>query len=193
MAYLNQREMEALGIKSLGKGVKISDRAAIYNPELLEIGDFSRIDDFCVVSGKVSIGRNVHFAVFCNVAGGEPGIIFEDFSGLSYGCHVFAQSDDYSGKTLTNPTVPDNYKEESKQAVRLGRHTIVGTQSVVFPGVTLAEGTSVGACSMVTKPTQEWSVYFGAPARKVSQRKRDLLELEQQYLEEERAGGESAG
>lgn len=188
MAFLNQSELEALGIKSLGKGVRISNRAAIHNPELLEIGDHSRVDDFCVVSGKVTIGRNVHLAVFCNIAGGELGIALEDFSGLAYGCQVFTQSDDYTGKTLTNPTVPDQYKEESKQAVRIGRHCIVGTQSLVFPGGNLAEGTSVGACSMVTKPTKAWSVYFGVPAKRIKARRKDLLELEKQYLQEESEG-----
>ena len=189
MGFLSDDALQRMGFKSLGRHVKISDRAAIYNADQIEIGDHSRIDDFCVVSGRVSIGRNVHIAVFCNVAGGSAGIVFDDFSGLAYGCHVFTQSDDYSGATLTNPTVPAKFKAETKRPVRLGRHCIVGTKSVVFPGVTLAEGTSVGAMSMITKDTEEWTVYFGIPARKLSVRSRDLLALERQYLAEEDAAG----
>ncbi|MCB4360899.1 acyltransferase [Quatrionicoccus australiensis] len=185
MSFLSQQQLESLGFRSLGKNVRISDKAAIYNPEQIEIGDHSRIDDFCVVSGKVSIGRNVHIAVFCNVAGGSEGIVFEDFSGLAYGCHVFSQSDDYTGRTLTNPTVPAQFKREFKKAVRLGRHCIVGTNSLIFPGVTLAEGCSIGAMSMVTKSTEEWGVYSGIPARRLKDRKRDLLVLEQAYLDSE--------
>lgn len=185
MPFLSQQQLESMGFRSLGKNVRISDKAAIYNPEQIEIGDHSRIDDFCVVSGKVSIGRNVHIAVFCNVAGGSEGITFEDFSGLAYGCHVFSQSDDYTGRTLTNPTVPSRFKREFKKAVRLGRHCIVGTNSLIFPGVILAEGCSVGAMSMVTKSTEEWGVYSGIPARRLKDRKRDLLVLEQTYLDSE--------
>lgn len=185
MPFLSQQQLESMGFRSLGKNVRISDKAAIYNPEQIEIGDHSRIDDFCVVSGKVSIGRNVHIAVFCNVAGGSEGITFEDFSGLAYGCHVFSQSDDYTGRTLTNPTVPSQFKREFKKAVRLGRHCIVGTNSLIFPGVILAEGCSVGAMSMVTKSTEEWGVYSGIPARRLKDRKRDLLVLEQAYLDSE--------
>lgn len=185
MAFLSRDTLEALGLKYLGRDVCISDKAVIYNADQLEIGDHSRIDDFCVVSGKVRIGRNVHIAVFCNVAGGSEGIVFEDFSGLAYGCHVFTQSDDYSGRTLTNPTVPARYKCETKKPIYIGRHSIVGTNSLIFPGVTLAEGTSVGALSMVTKSTQEWSVYFGIPARRIKARRRDLLDLEHQYLTSE--------
>jgi acetyltransferase-like isoleucine patch superfamily enzyme len=185
MSFLSQEQLELMGFKSLGNNVRISDKAAIYNPDNIEIGDNSRIDDFCVVSGKVSIGRNVHIAVFCNVAGGSEGVTLEDFSGLAYGCHVFSQSDDYTGRTLTNPTVPAIYKCETKKAVRIGRHCIVGTGSLIFPGVTLGEGCSVGAMSMVTKSTEEWSMYFGIPAKKLKNRKQDLLKLERDYLDSE--------
>ena len=184
MAFLSEEQLISVGFKRLGRNVKVSEKASIYNAELIEIGDFSRIDDFCVLSGKISIGRNVHIAVFCNIAGGSEGIVFEDFSGLAYGCHVMSQTDDYTGRTLTNPTVPAKFKKETKRPVHIGRHCIVGTNSIIFPGVTLHEGTSVGAMSMVTKSTEPWSVYFGAPAKRLKSRKQDLLELERQYLDE---------
>jgi acetyltransferase-like isoleucine patch superfamily enzyme len=186
LAFLSEEQLIQMRFKSLGTNVRISEKASIHNPEQIEIGKNSRIDDFCVISGKVSIGRNVHIAVFCNIAGGEKGVIFEDFSGLAYGCHVFTQSDDYGGRTLTNPTVPDKYKREIKKAIVIGRHSIVGTSSLIFPGVVLAEGTSVGGLSMVTKSTEEWSVYFGSPAKRIKTRKRDLLKLEQEYLADEK-------
>lgn len=184
MAYLTPAQISRLGLKFVGSNVRISDRAAIHNADRLEIGDNSRIDDFCVVSGLVQLGKNVHIAVFCNVAGGTEGIFFGDFSGLAYGCHLFSQSDDYSGKTLTNPTVPDIFKSETKKAISVGRHCIVGTSSIVFPGVNLGEGCAVGALSMVTKSTEEWTVYSGIPAKKIMRRRKDLLELERQYLQE---------
>ena len=62
MAYFSQEALKDIGFKSLGKNVKISDKASIYNPEKIELGDFSRIDDFCVISGRVSIGKYVHVA-----------------------------------------------------------------------------------------------------------------------------------
>jgi len=182
MPFLSQEQLKKMRFKHLGQNVLISDKASLHNCDNIEIGDNSRIDDFCVLSGKVKIGRNVHIAVFCNVAGGELGVEFLDFSGLAYACHVFTQSDDYNGQTLTNPTVPDKYKNEIKKAVLIGRHSIVGTNSIIFPGVVLAEGTSIGALSMVTKSTDEWSVYFGAPAKRIKARKRDLLILENEYL-----------
>ena len=86
---------------------------------------------------------------------------------------------------MTNPTVPAQYKKERKAAIKIGRHCIIGTNSIVFPGVDLAEGCSVGAMSMVTKSTEPWSVYSGVPATKLKARKTDLLALEKEYLETE--------
>lgn len=185
MAFLTQQQLNAMGFKYTGKNVRISDKASIYNPELIEIGDNSRIDDFCVISGRVVIGRNVHIAVFNNVAGGELGVHLDDFTGLAYACHVFSQSDDYSGRSLTNPTVPDEYKSETKAAVHLRRHVIIGACTIVLPGVTLEEGSSVGAMSMVTKSTEPWSIYFGIPAKRIKSRDRRLIELERNYLDSE--------
>lgn len=185
MAYYTKEQLKQLGFKDIGENVKISDKASIYNCDQIEIGDNSRIDDFCVVSGKIKIGRNVHITPMCLVAGGEKGIIFEDFTTIAYGVQVFTQSDDYSGKTMTNSTIPKEYKNEFMKEVILRRYSIVGAGSVIMPGVVLAEGTSVGAMSLVLKSTEPWGIYVGNPAKRLKDRKKDLLELEKQYLENE--------
>lgn len=182
MAYLNALQLVDIGFKKLGENVKISDKAAIYNPDCIEIGDNSRIDDFCVISGNVRIGRNVHVAAHCLVAGGEKGITIDDFGGLAYFVQVFSQSDDYSGRTMTNPTVPSNFKKEYKKEIYIGRHVIVGAGSIIFPGIRLEEGCSFGAMSLVRKSTKPWGVYAGNPATRVKERKMDLLQMEQMYL-----------
>ncbi len=186
MAYLSQEELEAMGFAQLGQNVRISDKASIYEAEKMEIGDNSRVDDFCVVSGRIVMGRNVHIAPLCLVAGGNPGIVFEDFVGLAYHAQVFSQSDDYSGATMINPTIPSDYKAEVGIPVYLGRHSIVGAGAVITPGVVLGEGTAVGALSLVLKSTEPWSIYAGTPARRVKARSRDLLALEQEYLRNEK-------
>jgi galactoside O-acetyltransferase len=66
--------------------------------------------------------------------------------------------------------------------VVIKNHVIVGTRSIVFPGVTLAEGTSIGAMSLVVKNTSPWKIYFGVPAVIISDRKKKVLELETNYL-----------
>jgi len=186
MAFYDQEELQKMNFKHLGENVKISNKASIYSHELISIGDNSRIDDFCVLSGNISIGANVHIAVLCNLAGGEQGIIMEDFSGLAYSVNVFTQSDDYTGTSLTNPTVPDKYKNETKKRVILKRHVIVGAGSIIFPGVILEEGCSVGAMAMVTRSTEPWKIYSGIPAKPIRDRKKDLLAFEKEYLKDAR-------
>lgn len=182
MAYYADQELLQLGIKKLGANVKISDKASIYNCDKIEIGDNSRIDDFCVLSGKITIGRNVHITPQCLVAGGEKGIIFEDFTTLSYQVKVFTQSDDYSGHTMANSTIPEKYKNEYKKEVLIKKHSIVGAGSTIMPGIVLEEGTSVGAMSLLLSNTEPWSIYAGVPAKKIKERSKEIYKLEKDYL-----------
>ena len=184
MAFLNKNELSEIPFLKLGKNVKISKDARLYNPELMEIGDNSRIDDFCVLSGKIIIGKNVHIAANCLLSGGSEGIYLYDFSGLAYCSCVFSRSDDYSGKTLTNPTIPKKYQENIDKKVTLEKHVIIGARSVVFPGVTIKEGSALGANSMLTRSTEPWKIYFGSPAKAIKNRSQKLLELEKKFLEE---------
>jgi len=48
--------------------------------------------------------------------------------------------------------------------------------------VNIAEGCAVGAMSLVNRTTKAWGVYVGNPARRVKERKKDLLELEEKFL-----------
>jgi len=182
MSYLTQEQLLELEFKFLGKNVKISHKASIYDYKNLEIGNDSRIDDFCVISGNVKIGSNVHITPMCIIAGGEKGVIFEDFVTVAYGVKIFTQSDDYHGYSLTNSTVPKKYKNEKKLKVLLKRHSIVGAGSTILPGVVLEEGTSIGAMSLVTRSTISWSIYAGIPAVKIQYRSKDLIKKEKEYL-----------
>lgn len=184
MAWRTESEVQEL-FGQIGENVLVSTRAVFYEPGKMRIGDHSRIDDFCLLSGKVSLGRNVHLAAYTHVAGGRLGVTFEDFSGCAYGCHVLTQSDDYSGESLTNSTVPRRFKDEQFAAVRIGRHAILGTGTIVLPGCDVGEGASVGAGSIVSQSLDNWRIYVGRPARAVSARSKRVLEVEAQYLNEQ--------
>lgn len=184
MGYLTQSQMERLNLKYLGRNVKISAAAKLYNTENIIINDHSRIDDFCVLSGKITIGRNVFIGVHSNLAGGINGIELADFVTLAYYVNLFTQSDDYHGESLTNPTIPRSYKNELFGTLHIAKHTIIGSNAVVMPNAHIAEGCAIGAMSLVTKPTDPWGIYMGIPAKRINDRKRDLLELEKLYLSE---------
>lgn len=187
MSYLTEEILRKIGFKSLGKDVKISDKASIYNPETIEVGDYSRIDDFCVISGKVSIGNYCHITPMCLVAGGSPGITLSDFCTLAYGVKVFAQSDDYSGSTMVNSIIPKKFKKEILNKVVLQKQVVVGAGSIILPGVTIKEGCSIGAMTLVHKSTESWGIYVGSPARRIKERSKHILILERQFLKEQKS------
>lgn len=180
-SFYEPEELASLGLKKYGQNVLISRNAILYHPNLLEVGNNVRIDDFCTISGKVVLGDFIHIAQFCGLYGGDAGIYMADFSGLSSKVTIYATSNDYSGESLTNPMVPAKYKKTDKNApVKLGKHVIVGCNSVVLPGITIEDGCSVGAMSLCNKSMEEFGIYAGVPAKRLKERKRDLLELEKQ-------------
>jgi len=187
MAYLTDAQLSEIGFASLGRNVKISDKASLYNVDQIEIGSFSRIDDFCVLSGRIAIGRNVHVTPQSLVSGGRAGAILADFTTLAYGVKVIAQSDDYSGATMTNSTVPTKYKMEVEAPVTIGRQAILGAGAIVLPGVRIGEGCSVGAGSVVLSSVPAWTIVAGVPAKFIKNREQGLLVHERAYLTQSRA------
>lgn len=184
MAQLSRQALEQMGFGSMGKNLQISDRASFYGLSRISLADDVRIDDFCVISagaGGVSIGQFVHLAVNTSLMGAGR-IALGDFCNLSSRVAIYSSSDDYTGASMTNPMVPERYKQVHHAAVTLGRHVIIGCGSVVLPGLTLEDGVAVGALSLVKRNCAAFGIYAGNPAQRVRERKRDLLELEQQFL-----------
>ena len=179
-----QEELQHLGLKSVGRNVSLSRKASIYSPEDIVIGDNVRIDDFCILSGNIVLRNYIHIAPYCGLFGGAYGIEMQDFSTLSSRCAVYALSDDYSGQAMTNPTIPNEYRNVSGGRVVFERHVIVGTGSTVLPGVTLHEGASVGSMTLVNRSLEAWSIYIGSPCRKLRDREKKLLEAERRFLQE---------
>lgn len=175
MGYLSKKELSEIGFKHIGHNVKISEKASIYNPELIEIYDNSRIDDFCLLSGRIVIGEYVHLAAYCNLAGGEKGIFIGNFVGLAYATHVMSQTYDYSGEAMTTPLVSDKYTKVLKKCVTINDYSIIGTNSIIMPGSKISIGTAVGLMSVVYGKTKEWAIYSGNPAVKIRDRSKEIL------------------
>ncbi len=183
-SFLSEEEIKILGFSHVGQNVQISRLASLYGAGNMIIGDNVRIDDFCILSGRITIGNYIHIAAGCYLYGGEEGIELNDFVNLSSRIVIYAKSDDYSGMTLTNPTIPDKYKQVVEAKVVLQRHVLLGTGCVVLPGVTIEEGVSIGSLSLINKSLPAWKVCAGIPAKPIKDRKKDLLILEQEFLNE---------
>ncbi len=184
MAFLSKQELAAVGFAKLGDNVQVSRHASFYGASRITIGDNSRIDDFCVLSagdGGITIGAHCHIAVMCSLIGAAQ-ISLGDFSGLSSRVSVYSSSDDYSGATMSNPTVPTAYKAVDTAPVVIGRHALIGSGAVILPGIRIADGAAVGALSLVTKDLDQVAIYSGVPAKQIADRKTDMFELEKEFI-----------
>jgi len=173
-SFYSQNELNAIDFKSIGKNVLISRFARLYSPSTLSIGDNVRIDDFCILSGDIKLGSHIHIGAYCALYG-AGGIRMCDFSGLSSRVSIYSASDDYLGGALTNPCIPDKYREIDTGIVKMEKHSLIGANSVVLPNSTLGEGAVVGAISLVKGNLSEWSIYAGIPAKRIKNRDREII------------------
>jgi galactoside O-acetyltransferase len=176
--------------KHIGRNVKISDKASFYNPSNISIGDYTRIDDYCVLSageGGIYIGNNVHIAVYSALIG-KGKIEIGDFANISSRVSIYSSNDDYSGEYMTNPTVNKQFTNVTHGKVSIGKHVIIGSGSILLPGIRLGEGACIGSLSLIKTDCKPFCVYAGVPAKKIKERSRNLLKLEKKYLKQVRYG-----
>lgn len=184
MACYSREQLEKMGFAALGEDVRISDKASIYGAGNIRIGNHVRIDDFCVLSagaGGIDIGSWIHIAVYSSLIGGGR-IHLQDFSNISSRVSIYSNTDDFSGEWMTNPMVPAEFTGVTQVDVTVGRHVVIGSGSVILPGVTLEQGVAIGALSLVKHSCREFSIHAGTPARQIGERRRDLLERERAFL-----------
>lgn len=185
--YYTDSDLREAGFKYIGKNVSIAKNCTIIGLPNISIKDNVRIDGNCTIiapgNGYVRLGSYIHIGSYCMLSAGD-GIEMDDFCGLSQGVKIYSRTDDYSGNYLTNPTVPEKYTKITRGKVKLKKHVIIGSGSVILPRVTIGEGSSVGALSLVTKCLDDWGVYFGAPAKKLKRRSKNLLILEEALRKE---------
>lgn len=185
-AFYSREELAGLGLKSFGTNVLISRKASLYRPDAISLGNNVRIDDFALLTGGAGIvlGDFVHIAAYAALLGGA-GITMENFVGVSLRATVLSESDDFMGRSLTNPMVPLKYKPTLiRGPVVFRKHSGIGINSTVFPGVEIGEGGGLGGYSMTAKNCEPWTVYVGAPAKRSVRRRRDIIELERQFMAE---------
>ena len=187
-SFLSKNELRQVGFARYGRNVLISRKSSIYSPEKIEIGNNVRIDDFCILSGRIIIGNYIHIAAYCGLFAGEK-IAIKNYANISSRVSIYAVSDDFLGRGMTNPMVPTKYRNVHNASVILEEHAIIGAGSIILPGVTIGTGAAVGALSLVNSDCEAWTIYAGIPAHPKKERRRDLILSYQAVLEAELLGG----
>lgn len=173
-SFLSEDELKAIGFKSYGSNVRISRKASIYGAEKISIGDNVRIDDFCILSGNIILGSNIHISAYVALYG-AMGIELKDFTGISPRSTIYSAMDDFSGEYLIGPIHPEDKTNVTGGKVTLEKYVQIGCNSVIFPNVTVEEGSVVGAMSLVKKTLPAWGIYTGIPVKKLKNRDQKLI------------------
>lgn len=148
-------------LKYLGVGAIIGKTVRIRRPEDCVIGDFTIIDDFTYISCALETGRFCHIAPNVTMSGGGGKVKMGDFAGVSAGCTIHAGSSDYVKVSLDFPSIPPEHRMGGVcEDIELGDFVLLGSNTVVLPGVTLPEGVATAAFTLLRKQRYEpWMLY----------------------------------
>ena len=145
-----------------GHGAQIGSRVGFKHLETFEIGDGvfigaqaylqGRFDGRCVIGNFVWIGPQSYFDA--------RDLVLEDYVGWGPGAKVLGS--EHTGLPVDVPLTTTNLEI---RPVRVRAGADIGTGSVLLPGVTIGEGSIVGAGAVVTADVPPFAVVAGVPAR----------------------------
>lgn len=132
--------------KSVGDNVAIYPDVYLFKVDKLSIGDNVSIHPMCYIDacGEISISNDVSIA--------------HDVSIISFN-HKYSDL-----------TVPIKDQALEKKPIRIENDVWIGAKAVILSGVTVKQGSVIGAASVVTHDVQERSVVVGSPARVIKRR-----------------------
>lgn len=163
-------------LKLIGEDVFISANVEIRRPRLVSIGKHVAIDSGVYITTQAEIGDYIHIGPYVTVIGGQHGLLkMKNFTNIAVGSRIICASDGFLGDGLvTAPGIPSQFQDNIKiEPIIFENFANVGANVVILPGVILAEGSVIGANSLVIENTEPWTIYFGSPARPKKMRKKE--------------------
>ena len=135
-------------LMSLGKGAVIYYGAEVRAPYNICVGEGSVIGDRAVLDGRngLRIGRNVN---------------------VSSNASFWTEQHDHDDPLFRCHT-------RVRTGITVGDRAWIGPNTVILPNVTVGEGAVVAAGAVVTRDVEPFAIVAGIPARKISERSRDL-------------------
>lgn len=160
--------------KHIGKDVRIFDYCTILKPELISIGDYSRIDDHCKLEAGegLTIGARVHIAFSVHLNSGGGTCVIGDHAGIATGARILSGQPDLSYLCICPNEAPEDI-HPLRYTTTIGEYALVGAMAVIMPGVTLGVGAVAAAGAVVTKNIPDFEMWAGNPAHLI--RRRELI------------------
>jgi acetyltransferase-like isoleucine patch superfamily enzyme len=133
---------------------------------------FQKIKGFCWIQPNVRFVECRHLSIGRIVAI-NSGTYINAIGGIRMGDYVLIGSNVTISSGLhpiAGKTPPVFARPVTKKEIVIEDDVWIGAGAVIMPGIKIAQGTVVGANSVVTKSTEAYSVVVGAPARKIRSR-----------------------
>jgi galactoside O-acetyltransferase len=158
-------------LKRCGEGVRLNPLAKICKPEVVEIGDHSRVCDFAFIWGGkgVKIGKYVDVQVQTVVWGGGE-LEMGDYVSFGLGSILLTAVYDHKDGLRMVDGLPADQAHAIYGKLTIGNDVYIGAHSTVLPNITVGDGAIIGAHSMVNKDVEPWSIVVGSPAKKIGMR-----------------------
>jgi acetyltransferase-like isoleucine patch superfamily enzyme len=163
-------------LATCGEDVFISANVEIRRPQLCRLGAHIAIDSGFYCTTQTLLGDYIHIGPYVSVIGGAAAVLrMAGFNTVGAGSRILCASDEFLGAGLSG-IAPAKFRDQVRvEPVIFELFACIGTNVVLHPGVTLAEGSVIGSCSLVTKSTRPWTIYRGIPARPWKKRPRAKL------------------
>ena len=170
---LNSPRYEVARLAAYGEDVFISANVEIRRPHLCRLGSHIAIDTGFYCTTAALLGDYIHIGPYVTVIGGASAVLrMAGFNTVGAGSRLLCASDEFLGAGLTGIAPAEFRDVVHVEPIVFEAFASVGTNVVVHPGVTLAEGSVIGSCSLVTKSTEPWTIYRGVPAQPWKERAR---------------------
>lgn len=157
----------------VGPGAEVYRWALILRPEVVEVGEGARIDDYCRLEGGTGlrIGRFVHISSFAGILGGG-GADIGDYASIGQGARIVTGTG-HAREAHFPAAMPEGDPfHRTRGRTVLGSYSFVAVNAVVLPNVNLGEGAVVAAGAVATRDVPPWTIVAGAPARVIGERRR---------------------
>lgn len=158
---------------AIGAGTEFYAPVVVLRPEVVAVGDQSRVDSFVKLEGGLglTIGRQTHVASFAHLGVGGGRLVVGDAVGICSGAKVLSGTALPEGRSMS-AAAPALWQSIVRGVTTIGDYACICTNAVVLPGVTIGTGAIVAAGAVVTGDVPPWEVWAGVPARRVRQRER---------------------
>jgi acetyltransferase-like isoleucine patch superfamily enzyme len=146
-----------------GENVIIEDGVRIFHPENIHIGSNVYLGHDTILKGyynsQITIGNNVWIGQGCFIHG-AGGLTIGSMVGI--GPHVKIHAAYHEDGDLESPIL---FQHLVFEPIVIADDTNIGIGAMIMHGVTIRQGSMVGANSVVTKSFPPYSVIAGVPAR----------------------------